>query len=169
MLNKPTYLRIPTEQDAPYFASASAAEIIVDRLMAAQRRGNLLLHAFVVLPNAVELIATPLGTDMIDIKDELQAHTAILLNILLPKAAQVWDRRFIVKWLDTQRALDLQLQVMACLPLEHALADQPTFYAYSWLHPRYKGCTSPYMRFMHAEAIATPETRIAEALSTALW
>lgn len=147
MVDKPTFLRMPTENDAPYFASFSCAEILIDSLMAAQRRGWLQLHAFTVLPNAVELLATSLKQDIMGIKEYFQAQTTPLLTILLPKAANVWDRRFVVKWLDSQRAYDLQQEVMRCSPVDYRLSHTPELYPYSSAHPRYEGLVTPYMGF----------------------
>ena len=60
MFEQPIYLRIPTENEQPYFARHSCAEVVIGAVIKAQQSSWLRLHGFVVLPEALEMVATPI-------------------------------------------------------------------------------------------------------------
>lgn len=144
---KPTFLRMPTHADAPHLTYESCAEIVVDGLTAAQRSGWFTLHAFAVLPSAIELVATPLEQDMMTAKEDFQAMTDPMLRMLLPEATQIWDQRFVVKWLDSQRAIDVQFDAMRDQIVLARPGSDPAVYPFAWLHPRFDAVIYPCFGF----------------------
>ena len=58
--NTPYFVTTATLNRYPYFASARLAQIVVDNLRFYEQRGDFELVAFVVMPNHLHLLATPM-------------------------------------------------------------------------------------------------------------
>ncbi|HVU11870.1 MAG TPA: hypothetical protein VHD90_11355 [Phototrophicaceae bacterium] len=151
MLERPVYLRIPTENEEPLFQRHSCAEVIIGAVMKAEQTGWMQLHGFVVLPETLELVVTPLKVGVSALVGYLESETIPHLSILLPGTSLIWNRYFMRTPLDTQRALDARLKILLLSPVAHGLADTSDTYAYSSANPRYAGSTSTYTGFQNPD------------------
>ena len=81
------------------------------------------LHGFVVLPETLELVATPLKMSVSALVGYIQSETIPLLSILLPDNGLIWNRYFMRTPLETQRSLDARLNMLLLSPVAHGLAE----------------------------------------------
>ncbi len=147
MSDLPVYIRMPTENEAPYLRSPSCAEAVISAIIDAQTDKWLQLHGFAVLPEGLEMVATPIKQGPAGLVAHLQSETIPPLAILLPGSAAIWERRFLQIPLNSQRALDARLAMLLLAPVAAGLADMAAAYPYSSANPRYTAVVSPFMGF----------------------
>lgn len=147
MQDHPVYVRMPAEDNKTYFQVPSAAEVVAGALMNIQHMGWLRLHGFVVLPDSLQMVATPLKQGVAGIVAQLQSETIPLLVVLLPQAGLVWATRYTFTPLRTQRALDAQLNMLQLAPVAAGIADSAEQYSYSSVNSRYIARVSVYAGF----------------------
>lgn len=147
MLEHPVYVRIPTENEKPYFASRSCAEVVINALITAQRLNWLRLHGFVVMPEALEMVATPIRQGVAGVVGNLQAETIPQLAVLLPEAGMIWARRFSQVALTSQRSLEARLKMMLLVPVANSVCEHADQYLYSSANPRYASVVMEYTGF----------------------
>ena len=152
MLDYPVYVRMTTENEEPLFRNRSSAEAVISTVISAQSQGWLRLHGFIVLPEALEMVMSPLKQSVSGVVAHIQAETIPLLAILLPNAGQIWGRRFAQVSLTTQQALDARLNMLLLEPVANGIADKAESYPYSSANPRYVSSVSVYAGFVKAEA-----------------
>ena len=165
MVEQPVYLRIPTENELPLFENASSAEVVIGAVIRAQQSGWMTLHGFVVLPETLELVATPLKVSVSALVGYIESETIPLLKILLPDNGLIWNRHFMRSPLESQRSLDARLNILLLSPVAHGLTEKAETYAYSSANSRYTETTSPFTGFQKAqtapltlpEALGDPE------------
>jgi hypothetical protein len=169
MLDQPVYLRIPTENEQPLFERHSCAEVVIGVVMKAQEAGYMHLHGFVVLPETLEMVATPLNLSVGALVGYIQSETIPLLSILVPNSGLIWNRYFMRTPLETQRSLDARLNMLLLSPVAHGLTDVAESYAYSSSNPRYSGAISPFTGFPKSHSLpqTAPLTAAAEDQETA--
>lgn len=148
MIEHPVYVRIPTENEVSYFASRSCAEAVINVLITAQRLNWLRLHGFVVMPEAVEMVATPIRQGIAGVVGNLQAETIPQLAILLPQAGMIWARRFTQIPLTSQRALEARLNMMLLVPVANGICEHAADYPFSSANPRYASSVIEYSGFI---------------------
>jgi hypothetical protein len=161
MPNHPVYVRIATENEVSYFKNRSATEAIIGVVIEAQKQNWMQLHGFVVLPEALELVATPIKQGVSGLVAHIQAETIPLLAILLPNASAIWERRFMQIPLTTQRALDARLAILLLAPVAAGIVDIAASYPYSSANARYAANVSVYTDFSKRSTAEIP--RAAEA------
>jgi hypothetical protein len=147
MLDHPVYVRIPTENEEPYFRNRSAAEAVISVVASAQKQGWLRLHGFVVMPEALEMVATPIKQGIAGVVAQIQAETIPLLMVLLPQAGLVWGRRFTHQELNSQLALDARLNMLLLSPVAGGVVDTAIEFPYSSANTRYSAMVVPYAGF----------------------
>jgi hypothetical protein len=147
MVEFPIYLRIPTENELPLFNNPSCAEVVIGMVIKAQETGWLDLHGFVVLPETLEMVTTPLKLSVSALVGYIESETIPLLSVMLAPTGIVWNRYFMRTPLETPRALDARLKMLLLSPVARGLCDSAEAYPYSSANPRYAGTTSPYMGF----------------------
>jgi hypothetical protein len=148
MVDLPIYLRIPTENELPFFDNPSCAEVVIGMVIKAQEQGWLNLHGFVVLPETLEMVVTPLRFGVGALVGYIESETIPLLNVMLvPTTSIIWNRYFMRTPLETPRALDARLKMLLLSPVARGLCDSAEAYPYSSANPRYAGTTSPYTGF----------------------
>lgn len=147
MGEQPVYLRIPTENEQALFERRSCAEVVIGVVMKAQQSGYLNLHGFVVLPETLEMVATPLDLSVSALVGYIESETIPLLSILVPNSGMIWSRYFMRTPLENQRALEARLKMLLLSPVAHGLADTAESYAYSSSNPRYSGVISAFTGF----------------------
>ncbi len=153
MSNQPAYLRIPSENEAPYFRNRSCAEAVIGVVIEAQKQDWMQLHGFVVLPEALELVATPVKQGVSGLVAHIQSETIPLLAILLPNAGLIWEKRFMHIPLTTQRALDARLAMLLLAPVATGIVDMAASYPYSSANPRYSATVTTYTGFDAADTL----------------
>jgi hypothetical protein len=154
MPNQPVYVRIPTENEVPYFKNRSAAEAVIASVIDAQKHEWMQLHGFVVLPEALEIVATPVKQGVAGLIAHIEAETIPLLAILLPNATTIWEQRYVQLPLTTQRALDARLAMLLLAPVAAGIVDMASAYPYSSANPRYVASVTIYTGFNRDERIA---------------
>jgi len=147
MVEQPVYLRIPTENEMSLFENASSAEVVISAVVRGQEAGWMTLHGFVVLPETLELVATPLKVSVSALVGYIESERIPLLSILLPENGLIWNRHFMRSPLETQRSLDARLSILLLSPVARGLAETAESYAYSSANPRYAGTTSVFTGF----------------------
>jgi hypothetical protein len=147
MLDHPVYVRIPTENEETYFRNRSAAEAVISVVASAQKQGWLRLHGFVVMPEALEMVATPIKQGISGVVAQIQAETIPLLMVLLPQAGLVWGRRFTHHALNTQLALDARLNMLLLSPVAGGIVTSSMDFPYSSANLRYSAMVVPYAGF----------------------
>lgn len=143
----PVYIRATTENESPYFANRSSAEVVIATAIQAQTDGWATLHGFVVLPEALEMVVTPLKQGISSLVAHIQADTIPLLAIMLPNAVYIWERRFMQVALTSQRALDARLEMLLLSPVANGLVNLAKVYPYSSANPRYANSVTTFNGF----------------------
>jgi hypothetical protein len=156
MLDFPSYIRMSTENDAPLLKNSSSAEAVIGMVIGAQSQGWLRLHGFIVLPDALEMVMSPLKQSASGVVAHIQAETIPLLVVLLPNAGLVWSRRFTQAALTTQQALDARLNMLLLAPVASGIVECAEAYPYSSANARYAASVSVYSGFAKVEAKETP-------------
>ena len=147
MSEQPVYLRVPTENEEPLFQRHSAAEVVISAVIKAQQAGWMRIHGFVVLPESLEMVVTPVGLSVSALVGYIESETIPLLTILMPTTGLIWNRYFMRTPLETQRSLDARLKILLLAPVARGLAETAETYAYSSANPRYTGTTSAFGGF----------------------
>ncbi|RMF78567.1 MAG: hypothetical protein D6737_14335 [Chloroflexi bacterium] len=147
MFDHPVYIRMPTESNKPYFKNSSSAEVVVSALIGAQRTGWVRLHGFIVLPDALEMVCTPIKQGISGVVAHIQSQAIPLLTILLPDAALIWERDFVYTHLTTQRALDARLNMLLLSPVANGITQTAEEFPYSSANPRYQATVSVFAGF----------------------
>jgi hypothetical protein len=150
MLDHPYYLRLTTENDAPYFQRPSAAETVISTLVQIQRQGWLRLHGFVLLPNVLEVVASLLRQRPAGTVAHFQAESIPPLCVLVNSANMIWNTQYQCSELTSQRALDARLEILLLLPVAAQITETAAEYPYSSANPRYQSCVSIYAGFRMA-------------------
>jgi hypothetical protein len=145
------YIRMTTENEEPLLKNRSSAEAVISVVISAQSQGWLRLHGFVVLPEALEMVMSPIKQSVSGVVGHIQAETIPLLAVLLPNAGMVWARRFTQLSLTTQQALDARLNMLLLAPVANGISDRAESYPYSSANPRYAAAVSVYAGFAKAE------------------
>jgi hypothetical protein len=162
MLDYPSYIRMSTENDAPLLNNRSSAEAVIGAVIGAQSQGWLRLHGFIVLPEALEMVMSPLKQSASGVVAHIQAETIPLLAVLLPNAGLVWARRFSQFSLTTQQALDARLEMLLLAPVANGIVEKAEMYPYSSANPRYAASVSVYSGFTRVSPeVEAKETPIA--------
>lgn len=158
MSDFPAYIRMTTENEEPLLKHHSSAEAVISAVISAQMQGWMRLHGFVVLPEALEIVMSPIKQSVSGVIGQIQAETIPLLAVLLPNAGVVWARKFTQVALTTQPALDARLGMMLLAPVANSIVDMAEAYPYSSANPRYAATVSVYAGFTkpNGEAQATP-------------
>jgi hypothetical protein len=139
-----------TENEGPLLKNPSSAEALIGVVISAQSQGWLRLHGFVVLPEALEMVMSPIKQSVSGVVGHIQAETIPLLAVLLPNAGMVWARRFMQLPLTTQQALDARLNMLLLAPVANGIVDRAEAYPYSSANPRYASAVSVYAGFAQA-------------------
>lgn len=147
MVDLPVYLRIPTENELPLFDNPSCAEVVIGTVINAQDMGWLDLHGFVVLPETLEMVVTPLKFGVSALVGYVESETIPLLSVMLTPVGVIWNRHFMRTPLETPRALDARLKMLLLSPVARGLCETAEAYPYSSANPRYSGVTNPYTGF----------------------
>lgn len=155
MLEHPVYLRLATYEDQPYLKQQSAAEVVISVVASAQKQGWMRLHGFVVLPDALEMVCTPIKQGVSGVVAHVQAETIPLLIVLAPDAGLVWARRFTEVPLKTQLAMDARLKMLLLSPVASGIVNEPEQYPYSSANARYHTLVVPYAGFGQKSALTT--------------
>lgn len=151
MITQPVYLRIATEDEAPYLKNRSCAELVIGAVIEAQKVDWMQLHGFVVLPEALEMVVTPLKFTLVNLIARLQAETIPPLAVLLPQSKTIWEAHVLQLPLRTQRALDARLAMLLLAPVASGIVDMAASYPYSSANPRYANSISVYTGFGKGE------------------
>ncbi len=168
MLEHPVFIHMPTELNKPYFNNRSSAETVITVLMTAQQRGWLRLHGFVVLPTALEMVASPLKQGAAGVVAHIQAETIPLLTVIQPDAGFFWERHYTATPLMTQRALDARLKMMLLAPVAVEISNTAESYPYSSANPRYSTHVAEFAGFpKDDETLSTKDTSEVAALADA--
>jgi hypothetical protein len=138
---------MPTENETSYFKNRSCAEAVIGAVIDAQKDDWMQLHGFVVLPEALEIVATPVKQGVTGLVAHLQSETIPLLAILLPGAGLIWEKRFMQIPLTTQRALDARLAMLLLAPVAAGIVEMAASYPYSSANSRYVATVSSYTGF----------------------
>jgi hypothetical protein len=152
MPDYPVYVRTSTDNEEPLLKNHSSAEAVISVVISAQAQGWLRLHGFVVLPEALEMVMSPIRSSVSGVVGHIQAETIPLLAVLLPNAGLVWARRFTQLSLMTQQALDARLNILLLAPVANGIASKAEAYPYSSANPRYVSSVSIYAGFNRPEA-----------------
>ncbi len=147
MLDYPMYIRMPTDKGAVFFAQPSSAEAVIASLITAQDRGWLRLHGFVLLPDALEMVASLIRQGVAGTVAQLQAETIPVLSVLMPTAGVIWASQYSYAQIKTQVALDARLEMLRLSPVANAVVDDARTYPYSSSSPRYRRNIAPYAGF----------------------
>lgn len=147
MQNQPVYIRMPIEDEAPYLKNRSCAEAIIGVVIEAQKQGWMQLHGFVVLPEALEMVFTPLRQGAASVVAHIQSETIPLLAILLPGARLIWEKRYMQIPLTSQRAMDARLAMLLLAPVATGIVEMAASYPYSSANPRYTSTVSSFDGF----------------------
>ncbi len=161
MHEQPVYLRIPTENEQPLLERRSCAEVLISAVMRAQQSSWMHLHGFVVVPEALEMVATPLKFSVSALVGHIQSETIPLLSILIPNANLIWSPHFLHTALKSQRALDARLSMLLLSPVATGLAESASAYVYSSANPRYMGGITVYPGFQALSPTLPVERSIA--------
>lgn len=158
MSDSPFYIRMTTENDEPLLKHRSSAEAVISAVISAQMQGWMRLHGFVVLPEALEMVMSPIKQSVAGVVGQIQAETIPLLAVLLPYAGVVWGRKFTQVALASQPALDARLSMMLLAPVANSIVDSAEVYPYSSANPRYTSTVSVYAGFTkpNGEAHVSP-------------
>jgi hypothetical protein len=147
MAEFPLYVRVPTEQEKSYFTNSSAAEAVIGAIINAQNQGWLRLHGFVVLPDALEMVTSPIRQGISGVIAHLQAEMMPVLNALLPDAMFVWSVRFQHTPIQTQKALNARLDMLVLSPVAAGLCEKAEDYPFSSANARYRANVAVYAGF----------------------
>ncbi len=152
MPEQPVYLRVPTENEEPLFLRHSCAEVVISVVIKSQQIAQ--LHGFVVLPETLEMVVTPLTMSVSALVGYVESETIPLLRILLPNTDLIWNRYFMRTPLETQRSLDARLNMLLLSPVARGLAETAEGYAYSSANPRYAEAITVFTGFHNRPASA---------------
>lgn len=147
MFEYPVYVRMTTEDERPYLENRSAAEAVIDVLIDAQNQGWLRLHGFVVLPDAVEMVISPIRQNVSGVIAHLQAETTPVLGVLLPDAVVIWSQHVTHTPVMTQHALDARLAMLQLSPVAHAVSEVAEDYPFASANSRYSEHVTHYTGF----------------------
>ncbi len=148
----PYYIRMPAENEDALFQRRSCAEVVISTVIQAQDSGWMRLHGFVLLPESLEMVATPVRLGVSALIAHIQAETIPLLAVLDPNGGFIWSRHFMRTPLETQRALDARLRMLILAPVAQGLIEAAADYTYSSANPRYTGTISTYQGFSNSAA-----------------
>jgi hypothetical protein len=166
MLEQPVYLRMSTINEAPLLKNQSCAEVVINVVITAQRQNWLRLHGFVVLPEALEMVFTPIQQGAKGVAAHIQAETIPPLTILLPEAGLIWEQHLTRVDLESQLSLEARLNMMLLVPVANGLVDKAEAYAYSSANPRYSGTVMEYTGYKKTEpTLQTGMNGLSEALN----
>lgn len=163
MLEHPIYVRMPTIDETPYLKNQSSAETVINAVITAQRQNWMRLHGFVVMPEALEMVFTPIKQGVAGVIAQIQAETIPPLTILLPDAGLIWDKRYTNIGLESQRALDARLEMMLLAPVANGVCEKAEDYPYSSANKRYHTSVIIFTGFK--KPAVPPENGLSEALN----
>ena len=147
VLDYPVYVRMPTEENKTYFDNKSSAEAVINALITAQNQGWMRLHGFVVLPNGLEMVMSPIKQGVTGVVAHIQAEMTPVLAVLLPASLFVWGRYYNHKQIKTDRSLNARLNMLLLAPVAQGICDAANQYPYSSANARYKANVAVYAGF----------------------
>jgi hypothetical protein len=138
---------MPTEDDKPYLANKSAAEAVISTLVTVQNQGWLRLHGFCVLPDALQMVMSPIRQGISGVVAHYQAETMVVLGVIVPEALMFWSPSYTSSPVLTQTALNARLEMVRLAPVAAGLVDDAGTYPYSSSNERYKSNVAVYAGF----------------------
>ena len=147
VLEYPVYVRMPTEDNKPYFESRSSAEAVISIIISAQNQGWLRLHGFVVLPDGLEIVMSPIRQGVTGVVAYLQSEMIPILSVLQPGSMHVFARSYSHAPIKTEKSLTARLNMLALAPVAHGICEAAEDYPFSSSSPRYKANVASYAGF----------------------
>lgn len=90
----PYFVTTATVDRRPVLASPRLAHIVVDNLAFYRDRGDFELIAYVVMPDHIHLLATPLRDPISDVMRNLKSHIARGIRLARGTTGPVWQQSF---------------------------------------------------------------------------
>ena len=147
VLEYPVYVRMPTEENKPYFESKSSAEAVISIIISAQNQGWLRLHGFVVLPDGLEMVMSPIRQGVTGVVAYLQSEMIPILSVLQPGSMHVFARHYSHAPIKTEKSLTARLNMLALAPVAHGICEAAEDYPFSSSNQRYKANVASYAGF----------------------
>jgi REP element-mobilizing transposase RayT len=106
-----------------------------------EHRRRATLHAFVVMPDHVHLLLSPLRNDdgwpvpLVDILQCLKGATAHRINTLLHRSGPVWEEESFDYVLRSDESLKEKCEYIRQNPVRAGLVQKPEDYRWLWVNP----------------------------------
>ncbi len=144
-MNAPVYVCVSTVGHLPHLKVTSATEVAVTLLYEARARGEVRIHAFAVLPQALHLVITPLGISARALMANWMVETEPLLKALIAVAGPVWDHQIVEQRLISGQAVQRSIQEVEQKPVRASLTSRSDTYRFCSAHARFRADIDPVM------------------------
>jgi REP element-mobilizing transposase RayT len=129
--NEAYFVSVTTYRSEPWFQHPHAAEALC-RLICAERRRSVLLHAFVVMLDHYHLLVTLLGQHRIpQVVGRINSVAARQVNSAVGRHGRIWAKRFYDHVIRNSDDFQDRMTYIHENPREEGLVDAPAHYLYS--------------------------------------
>lgn len=142
-MNAPVYVCVSTVGHLPHLKVTSATEVAVTLLYESRARGEMRIHAFAALPQAIHLVITPQGISARALMANWMAETEPLLKALIAVAGPVWDHQIVEQRLISAQAVQRSIQEVEQKPVRASLTSRPDTYRFCSAHARFRADIDP--------------------------
>jgi putative transposase len=124
------FVTLATRERRPIFQISRLAELFIDTLLQFRTRGHYKLHAFLVMPDRVHLLISPLSHPL----DQTIALIQKAFAASLDTTHILWEPGFTAHPIRTLRNLETLRTYLHQTPVRDHLAATPELYPYSSAH-----------------------------------
>ena len=120
-------ITLVTHQNRPVFSVSRMAERLIDTVLTLRTRGSFKLHAFLVLPDRLHLLLTPLDRELDTAVEEIEAEFAHHVD----SVRRVWESGFQRHPVKSIRDLERLRTHLHELPVRAQVTESAELYPYS--------------------------------------
>ena len=120
-----------TRDRRPYFADARLATMLVDNLRFYRERMGFLLHGYVIMPDHVHLLVTPVACTVSEIMRNFKSFTSKQIRETLRQSGPIWQRRFYDRVIRDEQQFLAALDYIHLNPVRSGLVSSPENYEFS--------------------------------------
>jgi REP element-mobilizing transposase RayT len=123
-----------------YFSDPRLAQIVVDNLRFYENRGDFELLSYVVMPDHLHLLATPIRGSISEIMRNVKCHAAREVNELLGQRGSVWQVSFQDRIVRCEGDIERFVQYIEYNPVKARIVAEPEDYLFGSARDARRNC-----------------------------
>lgn len=125
------FITTATQERRPYFRDGRLAQVIIDNLRFYRDRMGFQLHGYVIMPDHIHLLITPISCSISEIMRNLKSFTSKQIRETLGIKGPIWQPRFYDRVIRDEEQFLAALTYIHLNPVKDGLVSSPEDYEFS--------------------------------------